>query len=100
MNRTWILTALGKDRPGIVANVTLLRKLGYTVVERGNTVYRTLVRHLAGSIKDTYARSQSKKARNWAHKTNDPPPGAPKLRIANEKEVRQAQQLTTQQEAA
>ena len=62
--------------------------------------YRTLVRHLADAIKDTYARHRSKKARNWAHKKNDPPPGEPKLRIANEKEVRQAQQLTTQQEAA
>jgi len=62
--------------------------------------YRTLVRHLADAIKDTYARHRDKKARNWAHKKNDPPPGEPKLRIANEKEVRQAQQLTTQQEAA
>lgn len=49
--------------------------------------YRTLVQHLAGAIKDTCTRPRSKKARNCAHKKNDPPPGEPELRIVNEKEV-------------
>jgi len=62
--------------------------------------YRTLLRRLADAIKDTYTRHRTKKARNWPHKKNDPPPGEPKLCIATEKEVRQAQQLSPTQEAA
>ena len=62
--------------------------------------YATLLRRLADAIKDTYTRPRGKKDRNWPHKKNDPPPGEPKLRIATEKEVRQAQQLRPTQEAA
>jgi len=62
--------------------------------------YGTLLRRLAGAIKDTYTRRRGKKARNWPHKKNDPPPGEPKLRIATDKEVRQAQQLRPTQEVA
>jgi hypothetical protein len=60
--------------------------------------YRTLLRRLAGAITDTYTRRGDKKARNWPHKKNDPPPGQPKLRIASEKELRHAQQLRSSQE--
>ncbi len=62
--------------------------------------YRTLVRCLAAAVTDNYTRHRPKMAWNWAHKKNDPPPGEPKLRIADEKEVRQAQQLRSQKEAA
>jgi hypothetical protein len=41
---------------------------------------------LEEAVKDRYRRVGSKKARNWPHKKNDPPPGIPKIREAKEKE--------------
>lgn len=39
-------------------------------------------------LKDGYHRQASKKARNWPHKKNDQPPGAPKIRAATSDEIR------------
>lgn len=91
------ITARGKDP--LCWSVALALRVVRRAMQKP-PAYRTLVRDLADATKDNYTRSRSKKARNWAHKKNDPPPGEPKLRIADEKEVRQAQHLRSQQEAA
>lgn len=60
---------------------------------------RTLLQRLAGAIHDTYTRHRSKKARNWPHKKNEPPPGQPRIRIAIDPEVRRAHRLKLSHEA-
>jgi hypothetical protein len=51
---------------------------------------------LAAAVKDRYVRSSSKTTRNYPRKKRQSPPGAPKLRAANEKEVQRATKLRTQ----
>jgi hypothetical protein len=55
---------------------------------------------LAEAVKDTYLRHGSKTARDWPHKKNDPPAGAPKTRKAGQMEIEQAAQIRTAKEAA
>ncbi len=55
---------------------------------------------LRKAVRDHYHRKGSKKARNWPHKKNEPPPGMPKTRMATEKEVLAAKALRKRQEAA
>ena len=62
--------------------------------------YRTLRRQLATAIKDRYTRRRSKRARNWPHKKNDPPPARPRVCLADASEVRRAQSLRSGQMAA
>ena len=55
---------------------------------------------LRAAVKDKYQRHGSKKARHWPHKKTEKPPGAPKIRVANELEVQQAQELRRRKTAA
>jgi hypothetical protein len=48
---------------------------------------------LARAVKDSYQRRSRKKARNWPHKKNEPPAGAPKIKPANPKQLKQMQRL-------
>lgn len=48
---------------------------------------------LADALKDGYKRTRSKTARNWPHKKNEKPAGAPKIRAATPKQVQQAKEL-------
>ena len=57
-------------------------------------------KQLAGAVQDRYLRQSSKAARDWPHKKNDRPAGAPKIRSANAKEIQRAQQLIEQNSAA
>lgn len=41
---------------------------------------RELLGPLAAAVRDSYERRSSKRARDWPHKKNEPPPGPPKLR--------------------
>jgi hypothetical protein len=59
-----------------------------------------LTRHLAGASKDTYKRTRSKTARDWPHKKNENPAGAPKLRTATPRQVQQAKELRERRVAA
>jgi hypothetical protein len=52
-----------------------------------------LSKDLGRSVKDEYERHGSKKARDWPHKKNDPPPGAPKISLATPAERRAAQRI-------
>ena len=42
---------------------------------------------LIHALKDDYRRNSSKQARNWPHKKNESPPGAPKIRPAKPNEI-------------
>lgn len=55
---------------------------------------------LSRAVKDDYKRSSVKKARNWAHKKKDKPPGAPKLRKANGTEIERAKRIKAIKTAA
>jgi Transposase DDE domain len=52
-----------------------------------------LLGRLAGAVKDSYARSGSKKAHDWPHKKKEKPPGAPKIRLAKATEIKKAKRL-------
>jgi hypothetical protein len=45
---------------------------------------------LAGAVKDAYARTGPKKARDWPHKKRERPPGAPQIRAASRAERERA----------
>jgi len=50
--------------------------------------YHGDIRILLGkAVKDSYQRRSRKNARDWPHKKNDPPPGAPKIREAKPNEI-------------
>jgi hypothetical protein len=55
---------------------------------------------LGAAVKDTYVRHGSKTARDWPHKKNDPPAGAPKIRRAERMEIEHAAQIRTAKGAA
>ena len=55
---------------------------------------------LRRALKDEYKRRSSKQARDWPHKKREQPPGAPKLRKANETEVKRAKKIKAAREAA
>jgi hypothetical protein len=57
----------------------------------------SLVRDLAWATIDSYVRHRTKKARNWPHKKNETPPGAPKIQSANAKQRQAAQRLKAKQ---
>jgi Transposase DDE domain len=58
---------------------------------------RSLLKDLGNAVKDKYARKGSKKAHDWPHKKNDPPPGVPKIRSATPAERKAAQRFTTKE---
>jgi len=55
---------------------------------------------LAACLKDDYVRTGSKKSRDWPDRKRERPPGPPKIRIASEKEILQAQRLHDKLRAA
>jgi hypothetical protein len=55
---------------------------------------------LSRAVKDNYNRPSEKKARYWPHKKREKPPGIPKLRKANEAEVKKAQEIKDTKMAA
>ncbi len=54
---------------------------------------RSLPRDLGRAVTDDYRRRGPKAARDWPHKKNDGPPGAPKLRSATAEQRRAAKRL-------
>jgi len=55
---------------------------------------------LSSCVKDTYQRRSNKKSRDWPHKKNLAPPGAPKIRKANKLEIKRVQEVKNKQIAA
>lgn len=60
----------------------------------------SLHEHVAGSLKDTYKRTRSKKARHWPHKKKEKPPGEPPARMATPQEVLLASMIRVKKIAA
>jgi hypothetical protein len=54
---------------------------------------------LASAVRDSYQRTGSKKAHAWPHKKKEKPPGSPKIRLANAKEIKIAKRLRQQKAA-
>jgi hypothetical protein len=59
-----------------------------------------LTKQLANAVKDGYVRQKPKTARDWPHKKNDPPAGAPKINDANPTQLLRAKALWLDQEVA
>jgi hypothetical protein len=55
---------------------------------------------LAACRKDHYARTSSKKSRDWPDRKHERPPGPPKIRFASAKEVQRAQEVLVKLRAA
>jgi len=85
---------VARDRDPLSCSVAGALRVVRRALARPVGSLRTLMRHLASATKDTYQRSSAKKARDWPHKKNDPPPGEPRIRTATAEEVRLAQRLT------
>ncbi len=67
---------------------------------RGGGRGRSLKSQLRALATDNYVRRGSKKARDWAHKKNDPPCGLPEVRMATAQEIRTAKALYEKKLAA
>lgn len=61
---------------------------------------RRFAQCLRQAVKDGYSRQGPKAMRKWPRKKNEPPAGAPKMRMATGAEVRAAQRLITLRQAA
>jgi Transposase DDE domain len=61
---------------------------------------RSLAHDLSWATKDGYTRSGSKKARDWPHKKNDPPPGEPEIQSATAEQLRAMKRLREKEAAA
>jgi len=65
----------------------------------GGRKRKDLLKQLSEAVKDKYKRKGSKKAKDWPHKKREEPPGDPKIRLADQAEVRRAQRLKKKQTA-
>jgi hypothetical protein len=61
---------------------------------------RALAGDLSHATKDSYARSGSKRARDWPHKKKEKPPGEPKIQSATAEQLRAMKRLKQQKAAA
>lgn len=61
---------------------------------------RALAGDLSHATKDSYARSSTKKARDWPHKKKEKPPGEPKIQSATAEQLRAIKRLKEQKTAA
>jgi hypothetical protein len=62
--------------------------------------HRKLERVLRLALKDAYVRANAKAARHWPHRKNPPPPGEPQARMAEEAEIRLANEMKRLRPAA
>lgn len=89
------------ESPHRISVAGALRVLRQAMQEPNRVCARgTLSRQLRLAVKDEYKRSRPKKARHWPHKKKERLPGAPKIRMATELEVLQAQELRSLPRAA
>lgn len=101
----WILSLIGAaaiakakhpPRRLSVARVLSALRAGRT----GGLSRRRLCTLLKRAVLDTYKRKGSKKAYQWPHKKNPPPPGTPSVTTATSAEVQQARALRSSKAAA
>lgn len=104
----WLLGLLGlqaqqqqgqtPDRWSVAATLRVIQR----ALDKGHATCRQdgLQQNLAGCLKDCYDRSSSKQSRHRKNKKTERPPGAPKIRMADQAEVLQAQGLSAKRDAA
>ena len=73
--------------------------LAATLMRRG-TAHRPLRQRLARAVLDEYHRARGKASYQWARKKQHAPPGAPTVTMATAEQVRAAQRVRVQSEAA
>ncbi len=95
----WLLSLLGvqalvgRGRNPHALSIALARRLVRQFLAgrcRRDSELRT---RLTTAVKDSYERRSSKAARDWPHKKNDPPTGAPKIQVATPRQVQAAKEL-------
>lgn len=86
------IVSRGRD-PLSLSVAQALRVIRQAMSSPRRALYPRLAARLAGAVQDQYRRRGSKKAHDWPHKKNDPPPGTPKIRPATETERLWAQEL-------
>ena len=77
-----------------------LRVVRQAMTHRPADRRRSLLRALAQAVKDDWQRKADKRARRWPHKKRDTPPGPPKVRAADARQVELAKQLRSRTAAA
>lgn len=100
----WLLNLMAQNAaqpPRLISPAVALRVVR-TAMRRGRkrTGKRWLLRQLRAAMLDMYPRKNPKRARDWPHKKNDPPPGTPKIRTANRSEIRKAKAWINKNHAA
>ena len=94
------IVAAGGD-PLALSVATALRQVRLAICRGPRSPQaRILLGHLHAAVKDSYIRGTSKKARDWPHKKNDPPPGLPRIQIASQEQLSQAKALYVKIKAA
>jgi len=102
----WLLGLMGVDQVSSADRQRLSVAQALRVVRRWmrSTTARPpaggLGRALGKAVLDRYARTSSKKARDWPHKKREKPPGVPKIRTATKAEVLKAQEIRCKVQAA
>ena len=77
-----------------------LRTIRLTIEQlRGRRRMKPFAVQLCGALRDSYERRRSKRARDWPHKKNEPPPRSPILRSLSMVEKEQIQTLEATQRA-
>jgi hypothetical protein len=85
------IVAAGKNPRGL--SIAAARKVVRQAMAGRYRPRTNLARKLGEALKDTYVRRSSKAARNWPHKKNDRPPGAPKIQSAKPQQVLHAKEV-------
>ena len=94
------LIAAGQEplRMSVAAALRIIRRIVRHPPRSGPA--KTVLSQLAHAVKDSYRRRAAKKARDWPHKKNEGPPGAPEIVIATPRQVSQAKELYDKNKAA
>lgn len=102
----WLLSLLGaqalvaRGKNPHALSIALARRLVRQFLAGRCRPNADLHSKLATAVKDSYQRRSTKSARDWPHKKNDPPPGAPKIQLATPRQVQAAKELRAKELAA
>lgn len=102
----WVLSLLGAQaivsrgkNPRSLSVALALRAVRQAMAGRAD-LRGDLRSRLAGAVKDTYVRKNSKSARDWPHKKTERPPNPPKIQPATPKQIQSAKELLSNNIAA
>ena len=102
----WVLSLAGvqavvaKDKTPGNLSIALARNMVRQAMAARCHRRTNLGKQLATALKDSYVRTGSKAARNWPHKKNERPADAPKIKLAQLRQVQHAKELLEKNPAA